>query len=102
MRVIKLTFPTMVMRYITKKTRNRGTFHSGWGMSPVRTNSVKTVAFSFSMSSLDGSEMKGSECTRAFARAYKMKTGDVDLKLMQASIRRSFKFYLSFIINYLD
>ena len=39
-RTIRPTFPTMVMRYITK---NKGICHCGWYLSPVRTNSVSNA-----------------------------------------------------------
>lgn len=53
MRAIRPRFPTMVMRYITRNTRNQGICHSCWYENPERTNSVSNVAFSFSISSLD-------------------------------------------------
>lgn len=52
MRAIRPRFPTMVIRYIIKNSRNRGICHSGWYMNPVRINSLSNVAFSFSISSL--------------------------------------------------
>ena len=45
MRAIRPRFPMMVMMYITKNNKNRGILHSCWYVSPVRTNSVSSVAF---------------------------------------------------------
>ena len=64
MRAIRPRFPTMVMRYITKKNKNKEICHRGWYLSPVRKNSVSNVAFLISVSLIDGLEKQCSKCEK--------------------------------------
>jgi len=53
----------MVMKYITKN-KNKGIYHYGWYLSPVRKNSVSNVAFFISVSLIDGLEKQCNKCEK--------------------------------------